>query len=314
LVPELAALYNDLDFAKLRLARPSKFVFLCGGTIASNGSTTPVSLRDYLYRIRQLSRRIRGEVVLAEKANQLYRDTHYSDLISFEEDIARIAAVVLVIAESPGSLAELGAFASNETIRKALRIIMRTGHFEQESFIRYGPVQRSKNDGVDFVGVYPWETRATNNVVLISVKPHYSEMIKFVNGHLDAASKTTQFKPTDDTSLFYIIYWVIYLSLAISFAPLANILQILLPTIEHREIRNKIYCMKLAGWIDEFPYSGKSYYFTNGDADPFQYSFKENVVDRDSARRKTDVTIALTKLENAPKHVRSIAAQRRSPS
>jgi hypothetical protein len=55
--------------------------------------------------------------VLAEDAFRLFRDSDYSDLISFEEDLARIASVVLVIAESAGSLAELGAFASNDTIR-----------------------------------------------------------------------------------------------------------------------------------------------------------------------------------------------------
>jgi hypothetical protein len=78
--------------------------------IKESGFSRPDSLRDCLWRVCLLSRRLKGEVVLAEKANQLYRETKYTDLISFEEDIARIASLVLVIAESPGSLAELGAF------------------------------------------------------------------------------------------------------------------------------------------------------------------------------------------------------------
>ncbi|WP_204275442.1 retron St85 family effector protein, partial [Enterobacter hormaechei] len=83
-------------------------------------------------------------IVLAEEANQIYRDTEYSDLITFEEDIARIAAVVLVIAESAGSLAELGAFTANDTIRQALRVVIPDHHETAESFVRYGPIERLK--------------------------------------------------------------------------------------------------------------------------------------------------------------------------
>ena len=104
---ELAQLFKDLDPTRLRIHPPKKTVFLCGGI--AGASTDVLSLRDYLFRIRNISTELSATIVLAERANALYRDTTYGDLISFEEDIARIASVVLVIAESPGSLAELGA-------------------------------------------------------------------------------------------------------------------------------------------------------------------------------------------------------------
>jgi hypothetical protein len=109
LVAELRALYDDLKLDGVRVFRPSKFMFLCGGYISNDKEAKAKNLRDYLFRVRQIADKY--NIVLAEKATQLFRDSEYDDLISFEEDIARIAAVVLVIAESPGSLAELGAFA-----------------------------------------------------------------------------------------------------------------------------------------------------------------------------------------------------------
>jgi hypothetical protein len=112
LVAELRVLYDDLNLDGVRVFRPSKFMFLCGGYISKDEDAKPINLRDYLFRVRQISNRY--NVVLAEKATQLFRDSEYDDLISFEEDIARIASVVLVIAESPGSLAELGAFKRSE--------------------------------------------------------------------------------------------------------------------------------------------------------------------------------------------------------
>jgi hypothetical protein len=106
LIPPLLQLFEDLDHSKLGFKYPSKFIFLCGGVISKTGKA--ISLRDYLYRVRNIEGRLAGGIILAEEATQLYRDSHYRDLISFEEDIARIAAIVLVIPESPGSLAELG--------------------------------------------------------------------------------------------------------------------------------------------------------------------------------------------------------------
>jgi hypothetical protein len=186
LAAELVELYNDLDPERLRITRPSKFLFLCGGAVAHDGNPKPQNLRDYIYRVRRL--RSSYEIVLAEKANQLYRDTDYTDLISFEEDIARIAALVLVIAESAGSLAELGAFASNNTILKALRVMIKKTHDSGESFIRFGPVQRVrtsyKHAKVGHVGVYPWRDHANGKLVITSVKPHYTQIRKFISDHM----------------------------------------------------------------------------------------------------------------------------------
>lgn len=46
-------------------------------------------MRHYLLNERKIGRRLKADIVLAETANQLYRDTAYKDLITFEEDIPR---------------------------------------------------------------------------------------------------------------------------------------------------------------------------------------------------------------------------------
>ncbi|WP_315716472.1 MULTISPECIES: retron St85 family effector protein [unclassified Bradyrhizobium] len=154
MVPELRTLFDDLNLDGVRVFRPSKFMFLCGGYIAKEHDARPVNLRDYLFRVKRISNRY--DIVLAEKATQLFRDSAYNDLISFEEDIARIASVVLVIAESPGSLAELGAFTANDTIRNALRVVIQNQHEVAESFVRYGPIERIKKAKRANLAVYPW--------------------------------------------------------------------------------------------------------------------------------------------------------------
>jgi hypothetical protein len=212
----LHALYHDQDHDKLRFTRPSKFVFLCGGIISS--TTQPNTLRDYLYRTRHLSAHLNAKVVLAEEARDLYRSTKYRDLISFEEDIARIASLVLVIPESPGSLAELGAFATNEVIRQTLCVIMQERFANDESFIRLGPVENIiQNQGRDFVGFYPWRVNDTSYRISVrSISPHYRAVVDFINNHLNRVPASTLFHRTKELILFFIIYWIINILVAVS--------------------------------------------------------------------------------------------------
>jgi hypothetical protein len=147
-------------------------------------------------------------VVLAETARDLFRSTKYKDLISFEEDIARIASLVLVIPESPGSLAELGAFATNEIIRRALCVIMQERFENDESFIRLGPIEHIiQNQGRDFVGVYPWRVDSAR-ILSRTMSPHCHELVDFINVHLAKLPVSTSFHRIQELQIFYLIYWI----------------------------------------------------------------------------------------------------------
>jgi hypothetical protein len=249
---------------------------------------------------------------LAERAIQLYRDTNYSDLISFEEDIAAISSVVLVIAESGGSLAELGAFSTNPTVRKSLRVITQQKYAKAESFIRYGPIERVIKSGQrNFVGYYPWRVTKAGRFVKASARLHYTEIRKFITDHLDAVPASELFRLHVERQVFYVIYWIIYLSLAVSVSDLYSYIASLIPTIQTPEIRNKLYCMELAGWICRTSYSGKDYFYVLHEQDPFDYAFLPSVADRDSVRRKFIVAEALSKVNVVPGHVRKSASDAR---
>ena len=308
MVAEVQRFFDDLNLESLRVARPSKFMFLCGGAIKAAGPGKPSNLRDYLCRVRPL--RLKHPVVLAEEAVQLYRDTEYHDLISFEEDIARIAAVVLVIAESAGSLAELGAFSSNATISKALRVVIQEEHERAESFVRFGPVERVKRAKRENLGVYPWRTRG-GDLVIGSTKPHYTEIKNFIAGHIEATALTTSYGQLGESRLFYVIYWVLFVCLAISFTALMRYVNLIDPAATQADIRNKLFCMRLAKWVGKESYSSQDYYYSALDVDPFEYSFKPGVADKDRTRRKLEVFKAHLAAERIPLHVRKVATRAR---
>jgi hypothetical protein len=109
------------------------------------------------------------------------------------------------------------------------------------------------------------------------------------------------------TILFYVIYWITFLCLAARPTNLHKYVTSLFPDATDAEIRNKIYCMELAGWIKRLSYSGHDYFYTLYGTDPFDYRFKPEVGNRDTIRRRMTVTLALQKEQSIPKYIKKVA-------
>lgn len=278
----------EINRTKLRVSRPSKFVFLCGGEILKDSAAHAANLRDYLWRIKGIGCKSTA-YVLAESAQQLYRDSGYSDLITFEEDIARIASVVLVVSESAGSLAELGAFCSNIVISPVLRVLISESNFAQESFIRWGPVERVRAANRDRVGVFPWMSGGAPGELEASVEPSFEDIEKFIDDHIAASSSTMQYPVNPEIAQFYDIMWIIYIADAISPGKLLDALQKIHPTVTQSHIKRKLYTLRVANWVKITPYGGQDYYFLPEQNDPFHYGFVEGTKGKDPIRRVLSV-------------------------
>lgn len=302
----------DIDRTKLRIIRPSKVVFLCGGAKANEAHLPPQNLRDYLLRTRNIEDKISADFVLAESAQTLYRDTTYSDLIVFEEDIARISGIVLVISESAGSLAELGAFSSNDTIRPTLRIIISEDKFDQESFVRFGPVQRIKNLGDERVGVFPWRSHKKGHIVQNSVAPIFKDIKDFISGQVDGLANSFLYSGLNESRAFYDIFWLTHLANVIAPNTLYEAVNRIHPNLSHDDIRNHIFCMKVAGWMDKVSYSNKEYYYCKKDIDIFEYAYRSSAKSKDSIRRKLEISTLFKNTDNPPTAVYKRAMTARS--
>jgi hypothetical protein len=301
-----ADLNSRLDRDSLRVRRPDHVIFFCGGRMAPNATDrSAYSLRDYVCRIRNGAVNIGTRFVLAETAQALYRDTSYRDLISFEEDIARIASVVLVISESAGSLAELGAFASEPIIRESLRIVINEAHEAEESFVRFGPIKRIQNINNDRIGVFPWRSKRNGQIVKASAGAIYSDLVEYIKEKVEQIPDSYAYSNLKETSIFYDIIWILNIFQAIPSEPLYEAVKIIHPNETDQTIRNKIFCLRIAGWIDKFPYSNKIYYYNKQNEDPFQYAFLPNSRVRDVAAAKLTIASGFKRDARIPNAVQS---------
>lgn len=117
---------------KRRFRRLAPVVFLCGGF----KSPAREALRVYLGKYDEDL-----AVFYAEDAWSKISANPALNALQMEDYLARLADLVIVLVESPGTFTELGAFSLSEPLRKKLLPILDSRYKNNQSFIETGPVR-----------------------------------------------------------------------------------------------------------------------------------------------------------------------------
>lgn len=121
-----------LQSASYRFRRLPPVLFLCGAANSRNRDF----LRHYLQRhAPNLS------LFYAERAWEQLASRADRNALEMESDLALLADLVIIIVESPGTFAELGAFSLSDSLRKKVLPLIDDGYRTHQSFISTGPVR-----------------------------------------------------------------------------------------------------------------------------------------------------------------------------
>ena len=131
-VPTRERLIGYLQSDRYRFRRLDPVILLCGGADSSRRAT----LRDYLRRHNPKLSLFYAERVWEHIASRATRGA-----LKMEEDLAHLADLLIIIVESPGTFAELGAFSLSESLRLKLLPIVDTAYRHEQSFIATGPLR-----------------------------------------------------------------------------------------------------------------------------------------------------------------------------
>lgn len=123
-------------------------VFLCGADI-----TRKDKIR---YKIaKALNGRFWADIIYPEDIfDELLYSSKTKDLLSLEGLLADSVDAIVLIPESPGSFAELGAFANDEKLRNKLICVVDKKYKKDKSFINQGPlrlVKKANQFGLIFI-------------------------------------------------------------------------------------------------------------------------------------------------------------------
>ena len=145
-------LCNQLDPGGCRLLSLPERIWLFGGKGEFRlGSTESCeSLRESFWR-QSLAltggsgRTWPGLLDIPENHPGWWAFSGYDDLLTFERDACHLARAIILFPESPGSLAELGALAVDDSIVDRLLVVVQGCYLRpdsRESFLNLGPLKR----------------------------------------------------------------------------------------------------------------------------------------------------------------------------
>lgn len=131
-VPARERLISYLTSDRYRFRRLAPVIFLCGGA----GSARRDALKAYLQKHHPKLQMFYAERVwehIAARADE--------GALKMESDLAALADLVLIVVESPGTFAELGAFSLVPPLRKKLLPIVDAQFEGSGSFLATGPLR-----------------------------------------------------------------------------------------------------------------------------------------------------------------------------
>jgi len=131
-IPARNRLVGYLRSSSYRFRKLEPVLFLCGAAVSQPRD----SLRDYLRK------RVSGiNLFYAERVWELIASRNDRSALEMESDLATLADMLVIVVESPGTFAELGAFSLNKDLRKKILPIVDRQFQHKPSFISTGPLK-----------------------------------------------------------------------------------------------------------------------------------------------------------------------------
>jgi hypothetical protein len=254
-------LLDHLDLLSCRVVfSASPIVLLCGGAVKEkerpeDPDPTPASFRHSLSKANTTY-----ELFRPEEITNWQDDGIYQNLMDFEKDLASICTLVVIILESEGSIAELGAFSQLPDLSKKL-IVIKSSEFSVPSFINYGILRYLTNENESCVKTYPW-----NITDPLSVSEDIIEdTIKDIQEELAKLKKTGVFKLRNHSHIIILICEIINLFVALKEKEILNYLRRFNVDIDPKELKSKLFLLERFNIIRIAEYSDSKFYLSGKD-------------------------------------------------
>lgn len=248
---------EDIDPASSRVIFSTKpIVLLCGGHVPEKDRPEDPEPPFKSIRHRIVKCFPDYEIFRPEEIDNWQVDGVFKNLMDFESDLASICSLVVIILESAGAIAELGAFSQLDDFKKKLTIIVAEAHAEKNSFINLGILRYITRDHDTGVKRYPWNVdrpvEATDDVV--------SDIIADIKQELERLQKSQLLKSPNETHLIAIIYELTRLFVALKENEIIESLEHLGYEIKKDNLRRKLFLLERFGFIRKISYSDSHFY------------------------------------------------------
>jgi hypothetical protein len=245
----------DIEACKVELS-DTPIVLLCGGRVKLKDTpdepTPPIASLRHAVTNTNTS----YEIFRPEEIDSWQSDGIFKNLMSFETDLASICSLVVIILESSGSLAELGAFSQLSDLSKKI-IAIRSKEFEEApSFINLGILRHLTENNIKSVKSYPWDINNPTSITTDVI----NDVVFDIQEGLDQLTKSSKLKLNNGAHIITLICEIIELFSALKENEIHEYLELLGVEISRESLRRKLFLLKEFRLIKIESYSDASFY------------------------------------------------------
>jgi hypothetical protein len=254
------SMLTDLDVSSCRVVHTdSPIVLLCGGLV-----TTKERHDDPDPKIESLRHAITQtypafEVFRPEEITTWHEDAVFKNLVDFETELAAICSLVVIILESSGSIAELGAFSQLDELREKLLVIESSDFNEgknRDSFINLGILRYLKETNKESVKIFPWNVESPHEI-------DKETIVDVVNGISDSLAKikeTQLLKITKESHATTLVCELIRIFVALKNIEIVKYASILGFELSADQVHKKLFLLENFQLVNSVEYDGAKYY------------------------------------------------------
>lgn len=255
----------------------------------------PIGFRDVFFREWNKLTRHDFTLMLAEDADPLTDDAGYRDLLAFERDIAQVVGLILLFVESPGSLAELGAFAALSEVAPSLLAVVTDEHYARVSFIKNGPIRYLEHEfGEESVLSLDTEhiSWSDGRYDQLNLVEFMREAMEATKRRLDQLAKYRKLNTRISGHAILLMTGLCQEFGALRAGEIKDYLkQAGFEEINDERFRNFVYCAELLGWIKKIRKGHNVFYAATDSEHAIQYKFLPGATNSDKDRWRSDLRV-----------------------
>jgi len=244
-----------------KVSFPERVYFLCGGPLSKSNSKI-TSLRDYMFKSRDKIFSD-GRIMLAERAAEKFDTKLFDNLLVLERHIASICTGTVLVSESVGSIAELGAFSQIDEINKRMLVLIQSGHYSQTSFVKDGPIRYLENLNEECVQEFEWETNRAGNITKVSAALLDQPLIGAISEFYSKQPKTQKFDKNAIGHKILLVAGIIEMLSCCKLREIKRCIDALDIEMTETSLRQILFCLNLFGWVKKIKRDTQYYMYVN---------------------------------------------------
>lgn len=281
---------EHLDADSIHVQAPVAVIFICGGKTSDVKQAKPESIRDAFMKIAD-NPALRGrKFILAEEVNPFYMARPaYNNYLEFEVDLAQITELIVLFSESSGSFVELGAFSLISEIAERLLVIIRDKHYEEDSFIRLGPLLALQHEHGDAVVCVIDD----DDVNIVGNSPEFikkdvlrDRLIKPISDRIGQLRQPTTFDESRSGHMIKLIVGLIQEYGALTIPEIEELLIHANVLRSQNQIDAYLLCAESVGWVKKDKKGVNTYFFALPVRDAARLVLRNSAPVRDKLRRR----------------------------